>query len=191
MTLDVPMELIYPKGGFSVHGHIRLINHQLRQLRSALALAFALDRKLILPEITCMYDKYWGPLHKGVIPGTHLWVMPIHRCPLDHYLEVGMLDPLNTLREWSFLINERTPSTIKAGVTHVALATDGADKGANEFARLQAMANNVRVLNISSSFAHVDLIAKESMLLTKKQKAALNQSLLMSQAAGAVPRGMS
>ena len=58
-------------------------------MRAALAIATALQRVLILPAVICGYDKYWGPLDKGVIPGTHHWALPIYNCPLDHYVEVG------------------------------------------------------------------------------------------------------
>ena len=49
---NVPDELVFPKGGMDTNGHIALINFQLRQIRSALALAHALGRTLILPEVT-------------------------------------------------------------------------------------------------------------------------------------------
>ncbi len=96
--LDVPESLVSPAGGMSVQGHIALINHQLRQIRSGLALATALGRKLVLPSVTCGYDKYWGPLWRGVIPGTHTWALPIRNCPLDHYLEVRMPPALTRAR---------------------------------------------------------------------------------------------
>ena len=57
MTLDTPEGLIHPRGGMTVQGHIALIKYQLKQIRSALALAHALGRKLILPSVTCGYDK--------------------------------------------------------------------------------------------------------------------------------------
>ena len=87
-TLDTPAALVYPPGGMNSQGHINLIRHQLRQIRSALALAHALGRKLVLPSVTCGYDKAWYPLYKGVFPGTHFWALPIRNCPLDHFLEV-------------------------------------------------------------------------------------------------------
>ena len=83
-TLDTPDALVHPPGGMTVQGHIALVKHQLKQIRSALALAYSLGRKLVLPRVTCGYDKYWGPLWRGVIPGTHTWALPIRECPLDH-----------------------------------------------------------------------------------------------------------
>ena len=48
---DVPDSLVHPSGGMTSAGHIKLINHQLKQIRSALALATALGRKLVLPNL--------------------------------------------------------------------------------------------------------------------------------------------
>ena len=59
---DVPERLVHPAGGMNAKGHVALMAYQLRQMRAALALAFVLGRKLVLPRITCGYDKYWGPL---------------------------------------------------------------------------------------------------------------------------------
>lgn len=100
---SVPDAAVSPPGGMSVQGHVALVNHQLAQIRSALALAQALGRKLVLPPVTCGYDKYWGPLWKkrhGVIPGTHMWALPIRNCPLDHFLETSSLHPVETVREY-------------------------------------------------------------------------------------------
>jgi len=166
-TLSVPRELVYPAGGMTVQGHIALINHQLRQLRSALALAFALQRKLILPAVTCGYDKYWGPLHRGVIPGTHTWALPILECPLDHYIEVGMLDPVATVREWSLLRNPRTPASVTSDVRHVAIDLTSA----SELRRLRGLSS--KVLNITTPFvgaATADLMSAEGAVLGHAEK---------------------
>ena len=54
-TPDVPHALVHPLSGMTARGHVALMLHQLRQLRAALALAFTLKRKLVLPPITCTY----------------------------------------------------------------------------------------------------------------------------------------
>ena len=153
-------------------GHIALINHQLRQLRSALALAYALGRKLILPSVVCGYDKYWGPLwgpgQRGVIPGTHSFALPIRDCPLDHYIEVGMLDPVNTVREYSLLRNPRTPPSVTRDVRHVELEL-GAKAGV-EMARLSAL-KAVRVLNVTSDLTAADLTGGSTLLSPDQKKA--------------------
>jgi hypothetical protein len=55
--LDLPHEALHPPGGMSVGGHIKMMNYQLAQIRAALALSTALGRKLVMPEVTCGYDK--------------------------------------------------------------------------------------------------------------------------------------
>ena len=59
---DVPDRLLRPKGGMTAKGHIELMLHQLRQLRVALALSYALGRVLVLPQLACGFDKYWAPI---------------------------------------------------------------------------------------------------------------------------------
>ena len=172
MALDVPNELVHPPGGMTVQGHIRLINYQLRQIRSGLALAFTLGRKLVLPRVTCGYDKYWGPLWRGVIPGTHTWAVPIRNCPLDHFLEVGMLDPVQTVREYSLLTNERTPASVKQGVTTVQLSTGA--QAAGEVARLQQLAH-AKVLHLASVITpEADLTSASVGVLTSSQRRAIS-----------------
>ena len=140
-----PRELIYPAGGMDTNRHIALVKHQLRQLRSALAIAHTLGRVLVLPPFVCGYDKYWGPLYKGVIPGTHTWALPIFNCPLDHVLEVGMLKPTETVREYSFLANPRTPASVRSSFATVALAASGGKEAVD---RLRAV--KAKVLNVST-----------------------------------------
>jgi hypothetical protein len=171
-TLDVPHEMVYPQGGMTSRGHIALINHQLRQLRSALALATALGRTLVMPSVICGYDKAWYPLAggsaHGVFPGAHPFILPIFNCPIDHYLEVGMLDPVRTVREYSVLSNPRTPRAVRDGITQVQL--DSGAGGGTSFAELARM-SNAKVINITNPFRdHSDLTSKSSRVLTNAQK---------------------
>ena len=97
--LDVPDELVHPPGGMSTNAHVALVKHQLGQIKSALAVAHALGRKLVMPRVVCGYDKAWYALSsgmarnayasRGVFPGAHAFILPIRNCPLDHFLEVG------------------------------------------------------------------------------------------------------
>ena len=57
--LDVPHAMIFPPRGMDSVGHIQLIRYQLRQIKSALAIAHTLGRKLIMPRVVCGYDKAW------------------------------------------------------------------------------------------------------------------------------------
>jgi len=155
----------------TTHGHIRLINHQLRQIKSGLALARALGRRLILPAVICGYDKAWFPLasgtSKGVFAGAPPWAVPIYNCPLDHYLEVSMLRPALTLREYSFLSNPRTPATVKNSVASTSLEIKD-----NEVARLKRDFASVKVLNVSN-LGVVDVLGK---LLQPAQRSHASES---------------
>ena len=151
--LDVPAALIKPPGGMDVHGHIKLINHQLEQIRNGLALATALGRKLVLPEVVCGYDKAWyalssGKDSKGVFGGAPGFAVPIYKCPLDHFLEPASLRPTNNIREYSFLDNPRVPKSFMASTASVAVGTDGSH--GDELRKLQREHAETRVLRITN-----------------------------------------
>ncbi|EOD17198.1 hypothetical protein EMIHUDRAFT_459022 [Emiliania huxleyi CCMP1516] len=170
-----------PPGGLLVYApdvpkalvHIELIRHQLRQIRSALALAQAfgaLGRKLILPEVTCGYDKAWfqlsGGAARGAFAGAHAFILPIRKCPLDHFLELHPLHPLETLREFSLLSNPRTPAAVKGGVVTAEIDAGG---GTGAVEKL-AVHKTARVLNVSN-LASVDTLP----LLTTAQLSGFKQ----------------
>ena len=110
----------------------------------------------------------------GAFGGAHSWVVPIRNCPLDHYIEVhcslhvlpalrqpqpygtsrlrlwhfsqvSQLDPLNTVREYSFLSNPRVSPAFKASVAVTSLETSD---GTAELKRLQDEFKNSKVLTI-------------------------------------------
>ena len=171
---QVPEKLIHPSGGMDVVGHIKLINYQLRQIRTALAIATALGRKLILPSVICGYDKAWYQLGShGEFGGAPPFVVPIFDCPLDHYLEPGMLDPVRNIREYSFLSNPRTPQEVKQGVKSVEIDNNG---GKAEMARL-ARLSSFKVLNVTNIPSGFGLpgpgLAGLQGLLTRKEASAI------------------
>ena len=146
---SVPAELLQPAGGMTAAAHVALMRHQLRELRAALALAFALGRILILPPLTCGFDKYWAPLSaSGVIPGAYRWAAPIHNCPLDHMLNPAELkpDPTRFVREHSFLVNPRTPSVYREKAAQVRLDVHG---GTAERSRLDSL-SSARLVNVTN-----------------------------------------
>jgi len=173
---QVPHALIYPPGGMTVNGHIRLINFQLRQIKWALGLAHALGRKLILPSVVCGYDKAWYQLGShGEFGGAPPFVVPIFNCPLDHYMEPEMLDPVATIREYSFLSNPRTPSTVKLSTVAVHVDPTG---GAAEMARLMAFSSSklLNVTNVPALASAYDLSgAGNQGLLSKDQTGAFRR----------------
>ena len=65
--------------------HFDLVNHQLVNLRAMFAMATALGRGVILPELWCGFDRWWAP-HRGVIPGSSFETPFI--CPADHILDL-------------------------------------------------------------------------------------------------------
>lgn len=80
---DVPRPLLDAAAG-SLDGHFALVNHQLVQVRDALALAQALGRALVVPKLHCGWDRWWAP-HNGRIPNSNL-DLP-YLCPMDHVLD--------------------------------------------------------------------------------------------------------
>lgn len=164
---DLPASLLHPSGGMTASGHVALMQHQLRQLRAALALAHALGRLLVLPTLACGFDKYWANLNlAGVIPSAHAWAAPIggacpawaiggtcpstsHSCPLDHMLNPAELKPSPAayVREWSFLRHPRLPPSFAP--TAALRSAVNLDQGAAEMRRLRAAAA-ARVLIVTN-----------------------------------------
>ena len=77
---DIPASLLHPPGGMSAQAHIDLVEHQLKQLGAAFALAFALRRMLILPKLVCGYDKASEVTAPLVCPPLD----PVHTCCQSH-----------------------------------------------------------------------------------------------------------
>lgn len=160
---DIPRAMIFPPGGMNTRQHIALVEMQLRQMRSAFALAFALKRKLVLPKVWCGFDKGWYSMasgrSKGIFPGGPGWAVPIANCPLDHYLEPSMLEPVTYLREYSFLENVRTPAQVKGGVVPISINLEPrGDRPSLRalFSKLEA--NKAKVLNVTNLGKLPDLL---------------------------------
>mmetsp|Transcript_12700 Transcript_12700/g.32437 ORF Transcript_12700/g.32437 Transcript_12700/m.32437 type:complete len:620 (-) Transcript_12700:214-2073(-) len=148
---DVPESLIRPRGGMHAKDHIALVEHQLAQIGSALALARALQRKLILPTIVCGMDKAWFALDsRGVFAGAPSWELPIFNCPLDHVLEPHMLGPERTVREYSLLSNLRTPTSVLNSQASTALKLGSTRVANGELRRLATEFAGIKVLTISN-----------------------------------------
>jgi len=76
-----------------VQAHFRLINHQLLQVRTALALAQILNRTLVLPRLLCGVETVTNFAHKGVrCVGSNGCGMALpYWCPADHVLRMHYL----------------------------------------------------------------------------------------------------
>ena len=68
--------------------HFNLVNHQLTTMRAQFAIATALSRVVVLPELLCGWDRFWGPI-MGYLPGSPQFKQPFV-CPADHVLEVEL-----------------------------------------------------------------------------------------------------
>jgi hypothetical protein len=149
--LQIPKDLLAragPRTGKpdlpNAEGHFALVNHQLAQVRDALALASALNRTLVLPELWCGLDRWWAP-HDGAIPGAKFG-LPF-RCPADHVLDLegGLsakhLDanpdefgPAIPYREHSLFTNPRMPAGSLGSTVYVdscQRGTTGCSDGQN------------------------------------------------------------
>ncbi|CAI5503493.1 unnamed protein product, partial [Closterium sp. Naga37s-1] len=117
---NIPEELL-TGGDHSLQTHFSLVNYQLVNLRSALAIATILNRTLVLPATWVRYDRIWFP-HPGILDGTDT-PQPF-LAPADHVVEVQKMlpgalkedefGPAVPIREYSFLDNPRTPQAVSA-----------------------------------------------------------------------------
>ncbi|CAA6672086.1 unnamed protein product [Spirodela intermedia] len=80
----IPKSLLLD-GPHTIQSHFSLVNYQMKQIRTALAIASLLKRTLVMPPLWCRLDRIWFG-HPGVLPGT-LTRQPF-LCPLDHVFEV-------------------------------------------------------------------------------------------------------
>ena len=109
------------RGALPLH-HLRLMYHQLAQLRNALFLARSLGRALILPPTRCSCEVGFWPNHieEGCKAGDHQMLRLPYSCPTDHYLDPQALatSPF-AYREASFFSNPRTPPALNATRQHI------------------------------------------------------------------------
>eukprot|EP00884_Botryococcus_braunii_P011897 jgi/Botrbrau1/20708/Bobra.0058s0037.1 len=111
--------------------HFDLLNFELLQVRHAWAIAGALNRTLVLPELYCGMDRYWAA-HDGVIPGSKFGMPFI--CPLDHILDLEQMErqmpevahgPNVRYREHSLFYNPRMPPQVRDDRLVVYICKEG------------------------------------------------------------------
>ena len=136
--LDVPPELSSPYAAQDrnlrtadavVQRHFQLVNHQLLQLRTALAIALVLNRTVVLPRFVCGVETVTNFAHKGIrCLGSNGCRMALpYLCPADHVLRMhywrGVMPQLPKLRiryrEFSLLQNvaKRHPALLQSTYT--------------------------------------------------------------------------
>ncbi|KAL0896982.1 hypothetical protein Bca101_080943 [Brassica carinata] len=127
---SIPKSLLLD-GNHTVESHFTLVNHQMKQIRSALAIASLLNRTLVMPPIWCRLDRLWFG-HPGTLVGS-MTRQPFI-CPLDHVFEVNIMlkempeeefGPGIGIREYSFLDNPSLPKQVKESWLDVQLCQEG------------------------------------------------------------------
>lgn len=127
---SIPKSLLLD-GEHTVESHFSLVNYQIKQIRSALAIASLLNRTLVMPPLWCRLDRLWFP-HPGVLVGS-MTRQPF-LCPLDHIFEVNVMlkelskeefGPGINIREYSFFDNPRMPKQVKESRLDVQLCKEG------------------------------------------------------------------
>ncbi|KAJ6427880.1 hypothetical protein OIU84_023309 [Salix udensis] len=120
-------------GEHNLETHFSLINYQIKQIRTALAIASLLKRTLVMPPLWCRLDRLWFG-HPGVLVGS-MTRQPF-LCPLDHVFEVNTMlkeqpeeefGPAINFREYSFLDNPSLPRHVKESWLDVQLCQEGAE----------------------------------------------------------------
>ncbi|EPS68350.1 hypothetical protein M569_06419, partial [Genlisea aurea] len=121
---NIPTNVLF-EGKHDVETHFRLVNYQIKQIRTALAIASLLNRTLVIPPLWCRLDRMWYG-HPGILIGS-LTRQPFI-CPLDHVFNVDMMvkvlpevefGPQIGIREYSFLDNPALPQQAIAYFTTV------------------------------------------------------------------------
>lgn len=143
-----PIEYYDPPGGFlsfkpsipksllldgenNIGSHFFLVNYQIKQIRTALAVASLLNRTLVMPPLWCRLDRLWFG-HPGVLLGS-MTRQPFV-CPLDHVFEVNVMlkeqpveefGPGISFREYSLFDNPLMPQEVKESWLDVQLCREG------------------------------------------------------------------
>ncbi|KAL5683111.1 hypothetical protein ACJX0J_009496, partial [Zea mays] len=173
---NIPKSLLLD-GAHTVESHFELVNYQLKQIRTALAVASLLKRTLVMPPLWCRLDRMWFG-HPGILEGT-MTRQPF-LCPLDHVFEVHvMLKDLPKeefgqhidFREYSFLENPSLPKEVKDSLLEVELcdehssrcsAIDEIDKHGTFL--LPRNSTEEKLLDLLSSYKDVKIIQFSSMV---------------------------
>ncbi|CAN4076416.1 unnamed protein product [Withania somnifera] len=118
-------------GNHSIETHFNLVNYQMKQIRTALAVASVLNRTLVMPPLWCRLDRLWFG-HPGILPGS--LTRPPFVCPLDHVFEINVMlkempneefGPGISIREYSLFENPSMPQEVKKSWLDVHLCQEG------------------------------------------------------------------
>ncbi|OIT28358.1 PREDICTED: arabinosyltransferase XEG113 [Nicotiana attenuata] len=127
---SIPKNLLLD-GVHSIDTHFALVNYQMKQIRTALAVASVLNRTLVMPPLWCRLDRLWFG-HPGILDGS-LTRQPFV-CPLDHVFEVNVMlkempneefGPGISIREYTVFENPSMPQEVKKSWLDVHLCQEG------------------------------------------------------------------
>ncbi|XP_051137069.1 arabinosyltransferase XEG113-like [Andrographis paniculata] len=127
---NIPKRLLLD-GTHNVESHFAAMNYQIKQIRTAFAIASLLNRTLVMPPLWCRLDRLWFG-HPGVLQGS-LTRQPFI-CPLDHVFEINVMlkklpeeefGPGIRFREYSLFDNPRMPGKVKDSWLDVHLCREG------------------------------------------------------------------
>ena len=95
-------------------------------LHSALGLARALNRTLVMPRLRCACDRWWGNvLPTCAVPGADV-ALPFD-CPMDHLFFLPNWHAAGIdFREQGFLEDPRVPMAVRNDIARVDVTPDGA-----------------------------------------------------------------
>ncbi|XP_062118166.1 arabinosyltransferase XEG113 [Humulus lupulus] len=170
---SIPKSLLLD-GEHTIESHFSLINYQMKQIRTALAIASLLNRTLVMPPLWCRLDRLWFP-HPGVLEGS-MTRQPF-LCPLDHVFEINVMlkempeefGPGIGIREYSFFDNPLLPKQVKDSWLDVQLCKEGSQGCALNHTsrpgvlRLPKRSNEETLKTALSSFKDVKVIQFSSM----------------------------
>ncbi|ERM94769.1 arabinosyltransferase XEG113 isoform X2 [Amborella trichopoda] len=171
---SIPKSLLLG-GAPTLKSHFSLVNYQIKQVRTALAIASLLNRTLVMPPLWCRLDRLWFG-HPGILPGTMTRTPFV--CPMDHVLEVNVMlhglpedefGPVIDFREYSFLDNPLLPKQVKESMLDVELCDEGSfnchanEKEQHGVLRFPKHSNEETFKAVFSSYKHVKVIRFSSM----------------------------
>ncbi|KAM3322611.1 arabinosyltransferase [Capsicum chacoense] len=170
----IPKNLLLD-GEHSIDTHFALVNYQMKQIRTALAVASVLNRTLVMPPLWCRLDRLWFG-HPGILPGS--LTRPPFVCPLDHVFEVNVMlkemsdeefGPGISIREYSLFENPSMPQEVKKSWLNVHLCQEGSltcqvnSTSQNGVLKLPKHSTEERLNTAFSKFKDVKVIQFSSM----------------------------
>ncbi|CAL0313063.1 unnamed protein product [Lupinus luteus] len=171
----IPKRLLL-SGEHTVESHFTLINYQIKQIRTALAIASLLNRTLVMPPLWCRIDRLWYP-HPGVLEGS-MTRQPF-LCPLDHVFEVNVMlkklpeeefGPGIDIREYSILDNPSLQPEVRNSWLDVKLCKEGRqdcdasnDTSVGGLLKFPKRSSEEKFMKVFSSFKDVKVIKFSSV----------------------------